>query len=136
MVKCGGAIPFITVVKSKGYCKGVKSIASELTFTTRGNNFYSLSIPFTFSTVVKGIAFSIFNSTKSRLSTPALPGAGPEYVGGLGQQAGQLQGQEEGPALRPQEPQERLPQAARGGGQEEVGGQGARAGGQGAGPGG
>ena len=38
-----------------------QSIASELTFTTRGNNFYSLSIPFTLSTVIKGIAFSIFN---------------------------------------------------------------------------
>ena len=61
MVKCRGAIPFITVAKSKRYCKGVKSIASELTFTTKSNTFYSLSIPFTFSTVIKGIAFSIFN---------------------------------------------------------------------------
>ena len=64
MVKCRGAIPFITVAKSKRYRKGVKSIASEPTFTIKSNTFYSLSIPFTFSTVIKGIALSIFNITK------------------------------------------------------------------------
>ena len=32
MVICRGAIPFITVSKSKMYCNGKKSIATELTF--------------------------------------------------------------------------------------------------------
>jgi len=62
MVKFRGAIPFITVTKIKRYFKGVKSIASEPTFTTKSNTFYYLPIPSTFSTVIKGIAHSIFNS--------------------------------------------------------------------------
>ena len=72
MVKCRGAIPFITVAKSKRYCKEVKSIASELTFTTKSNTFYSLSIPFTFSTVIKGIALSIFNTVNRETPKNAL----------------------------------------------------------------
>ena len=69
MVKCRSAIPFITVAKSKRYCKGVKSIASELTFTTKSNTFYSLPIPFTFSTVIKGLALSIFICNSSEMRT-------------------------------------------------------------------
>ena len=49
MVKYRGALPFITVAKSKRYCKGVKSIASELTFSTKyfllpDNTFYFLQL--------------------------------------------------------------------------------------------
>ena len=49
---------FYTVAKSKRYCKGVKSIASELTFSTKSNTFYSWTIPFTFCNCNKN---SIFN---------------------------------------------------------------------------
>ena len=58
--------------KVKGIAREKKSIASELTYTTKSNTFYSLSIPFTFSTVIKGIAFSIFNTVNRETPKHAL----------------------------------------------------------------
>jgi len=64
MVKC--AIPFITVAKRKRYCKGVKSIASEPTISTKKIILFTPGqYLLLYASVIKGIALSIFNRRKA-----------------------------------------------------------------------
>ena len=56
-----GVIPFITVAKIKIYCMGVKSMASGLTLYTKAILFTPCQYILLFATVIKCIAYTIFN---------------------------------------------------------------------------